>query len=203
MTKPSDNRAPQSWDPPTVVLVAITAAFAALVFTGLGVAQLVGIVNAHNNFARMKAPGEKVVWVSTPGRNAVWLERDPKRPVSPGTMTVAITSIATGAELPMFPRNTTDRYATFGRDGKTIGEVLIPERGQYAIIARGGGGNNVAIGKVPPTRWYVWAWIWFGLAGAALLTAIITSVLAWRARYVGSVEGDDLVPVNATVNEGK
>ncbi len=186
---PTPTRPP--WDPPTRVLVCITAALATALFAALGVAQLIGIVNAHNNFARMKAPGEKVVWVSTAGRNAVWLERDPKRPVPEGTMQVTVTQVGTGTELPILPRDRTDRYGTFGRDGTTIGEVDIPARGQYVLIAKGGGGNNVAIGKVPPARWYTWAWVWFGLAAAALATTVVSGVIVLRRRR--SVDDDDLV----------
>ena len=189
----SDATAPThaAWNPSTRVLVCITAAIATVLFLALGVAQLIGIVNAHNNFARIKAPGEKVVWVSTPGRNAVWLERDPKRPVSEGTMQVSVTPIGTDTELPITPRERADRYGTFGRDGTTIGEVDIPARGQYILVARGGGGNNVAIGKVPPARWYTWAWIWFGLAAASLVTTVVSGVIVLRGRR--SVDDHNLV----------
>ena len=108
-------------------------------------------------------------------------------------MTVTVSAVPSGIELPVTARAHVDHYNTFGRDGHTIGTIVIPARGQYAVIAKGGGGNNVAIGKVPPRRWYVWAWVWFGLAVVAFLIAVSASVVVLRERRSRSVDPQDLV----------
>jgi hypothetical protein len=163
---------------------------ATVVFSAVGVAQLIGIANTHNDFARYPIPGGSTRWISTSGTNAIWLE--PETLTLDAGASVTVTEVATGRELPVRDRRGVARYETLSRSGRTIGEVDIPARGRYAVVVLGVDRGSVAIGPVPPRRWYMWAWVWFGFAGAALVGAIVAGAFALRGRQ-SSVDDHDLV----------
>lgn len=169
------------WNPTTTFLAFAACGVAAVVFAACGIAQLIGIVNAHNNFARVRAPGANEV-VLPRGPAYIWLETSPRYPVQPGTMDVRITSTTTAQDLPITATRNTKRYNTFGRDGYTIGEVVVPDDGIYLLSASGGGGNSVAVGRIADGFLTGWAIAWFALAALALVAWIVTGIAVIRER---------------------
>ena len=173
--------APSTWNPSTTFLVFAACGVAAVVFAACGIAQLIGIVNAHNNFARVRAPGAAEV-ILPRGKAYVWLETSPKYPVQPGTMEIRVTSTVTAQDLPISSPAHPKRYNTFGRDGRTVGEVIVPDDGIYLLSASGGGGNSVAVGRIADGFLTGWAIAWFVLAALAFVAWVVTGIAVIRER---------------------
>jgi len=186
------NYAVSRWNPTTTFLVFAACGVAAVVFAACGIAQLIGIVNAHNNFARVRAPGAAEV-ILPRGRAYVWLETSPKYPVQPGTMEIRVTSTVTAQDLPISAPAHPKRYNTFGRDGRTVGEITVPSEGTYLLSARGGGGNSVSVGRIADGFLAGWAIAWFALAAIAFAAWIVLGAFVVRERRRHRSDDNDLV----------
>lgn len=176
----SDAHASERPEPSTRRLVVWTSAIAVVTFLVLGAAQYIGMQTSASSYPRLRAPGAEQLPLSK-GTVDVWIEKAKAFPIPPGSMTVQIYD-PSGNELAINAQDAGKHYWTPRRTGDSVGSVAIPSDGLYLVVARGGGGNAVSVGRFDPTFARAWMIIWFVLAGISMVVLIVSGVTLRRER---------------------
>ena len=127
-------------------LLVVLAIVGAVTFGGLSLAGLADDVDA---FERVSAPGQGTVRLDA-RKYVVYLEGADGDERSP-PIDVTIGDARTGRPLPIDTYTASLTYALGGHAGAARGTVTPPRAGDYAIRARGGGGDPLAAVALGPS----------------------------------------------------